>query len=107
MSPPFRTVLHGTCLLDGRHPAGSKLARECPVLRRARRQRHDPGRAADPGASVPPGDTQLALPVRTPAERRRQSRARQIEAAGGLEAYRQQERERVRTARRRPPPATG
>jgi hypothetical protein len=28
----FRTVLHGTCLLKGKHPAGSRLARECPVL---------------------------------------------------------------------------
>lgn len=34
----FRTVLHGTCLLAGKHPPGSKMARECPVLRRARRQ---------------------------------------------------------------------
>lgn len=37
--PPkaFRTVLHGTCLLNGKHPPGSRLARECPVLRRAER----------------------------------------------------------------------
>lgn len=36
--PRFRrTILHGTCLLNGKHPPGSKLARECPVLRRARR----------------------------------------------------------------------
>lgn len=32
-----RTVLHGTCLLNGKHPPGSKLARECPLLRRQRR----------------------------------------------------------------------
>jgi hypothetical protein len=37
MPKAFRTVLHGTCLLDGKHPPGSKLARECPVLRRAER----------------------------------------------------------------------
>ncbi len=29
---PPRTILHGTCLVGGRHPAGSALARECPVL---------------------------------------------------------------------------
>jgi hypothetical protein len=28
----FRTVLHGACLLGGKHPPGSALARECPVL---------------------------------------------------------------------------
>jgi hypothetical protein len=27
----FRTALHGVCLLAGRHPPGSALARECPV----------------------------------------------------------------------------
>lgn len=54
------TILHGTCLVNGQHPAGSKLARECPVLnaparseraRRAastRRERASGG----PGASV-------------------------------------------------------
>jgi hypothetical protein len=36
---PFRTILHGTCLLGGRHPKGSKLAKECPVLRRQERQK--------------------------------------------------------------------
>lgn len=34
---PFRSVLHGTCLVGGRHPEGSQLAAECPVLRRQRR----------------------------------------------------------------------
>jgi hypothetical protein len=34
MAKVFRTVIHGTCLLDGKHPPGSKLARECPVLPR-------------------------------------------------------------------------
>jgi len=33
----FRTVLHGDCLLEGKRPPGSRLARECPVLRRQRR----------------------------------------------------------------------
>jgi hypothetical protein len=28
----FRTILHGVCLLVGKHPPGSVLARECPVL---------------------------------------------------------------------------
>jgi hypothetical protein len=34
----FRTVLHGTCLLNGRHPEGSQLARECSSLRPALRR---------------------------------------------------------------------
>lgn len=29
-APPYRTILHGTCLLNGQHPPGSALARECP-----------------------------------------------------------------------------
>lgn len=33
MAKKFRTILHGTCLLKGKHPPGSKLAKECPVLR--------------------------------------------------------------------------
>ena len=37
MTAPWRTVLHGTCLLDGQHPPGSRYARECPALRRQRR----------------------------------------------------------------------
>jgi len=42
---PFRSVLHGTCLVGGRHPVGSKLAKECPVLRHQARQ----GKAAKAG----------------------------------------------------------
>lgn len=44
--PPtgFRTVLHGTCLLNGKHPQGSKEARECPVLRRHRRAASRPAK---------------------------------------------------------------
>ncbi len=34
----FRTVLSGTCLINGHHPPGSDLARECPVLKRQARQ---------------------------------------------------------------------
>jgi hypothetical protein len=30
------TILHDRCLLNGHHPPGSELARECPVLRRKR-----------------------------------------------------------------------
>jgi hypothetical protein len=33
----FRTVVHGLCLLGGRHPEGSPLARECPVQNAGRR----------------------------------------------------------------------
>ncbi len=33
----FRTILHGTCLLAGKHPPGSALAGECPLARAARR----------------------------------------------------------------------
>jgi hypothetical protein len=33
----FRTVLHGTCLLAGKHPPGSALARECPMAKMAKR----------------------------------------------------------------------
>jgi hypothetical protein len=34
----YRTVLHGRCLVDGKHAPGSPWARECPVLRRQRKQ---------------------------------------------------------------------
>ena len=46
---PFRTVLYGTCLVDGQHPLGSKLARECPALRRQERCEHGP-QGVDSGA---------------------------------------------------------
>jgi hypothetical protein len=32
----FRSVTHGTCALDGRHPPGSKYGVECPVLNAAK-----------------------------------------------------------------------
>ena len=31
---PFRSITHGTCLLNGKHLAGSPEARACPVLQR-------------------------------------------------------------------------
>lgn len=34
----FRTVLHGQCLLNGKHPAGSQEARECPLARKTARK---------------------------------------------------------------------
>jgi hypothetical protein len=33
-----RTILHGTCLMGGRHEPGSQVARECPVLRAQKRR---------------------------------------------------------------------
>lgn len=33
MLKTYRTILHGTCLMGGRHEPGSQLARECPLLR--------------------------------------------------------------------------
>jgi hypothetical protein len=78
-----------------------------PVVEQARAARHGrrtPAsgvRTPDSGAIGRPGDTEIAWPVRTPAERRRAARQRQIEAAGGIEAYRAQERERKQAARRR------
>lgn len=48
-------VVFGTCLLNGKHPPGSKLARECPVARAARRttqaQKAAIARWRRPGAS--------------------------------------------------------
>jgi hypothetical protein len=45
----FRTALHGTCLLKGRHEPGSQLERECPLLRRQRRALQG-GEGVDSGA---------------------------------------------------------
>jgi hypothetical protein len=46
------TILHGTCLVNGQHPPGSALARECPVLNAPRRSerakraaQHEDGKA--------------------------------------------------------------
>jgi len=38
MLKTYRTILHGTCLVGGRHEPGSELARECPLLRAERRR---------------------------------------------------------------------
>lgn len=35
----YRTMLHGTCLVGGRHPEGSDLWLECPVVKAAERGR--------------------------------------------------------------------
>jgi hypothetical protein len=49
---PVRTVLAGTCLLQGKHPPGSPEAAECPILRRQefreRAQKAAAGRWAPP-----------------------------------------------------------
>ena len=53
MRKTYRTILHGTCLVGGRHEPGSELARECPLLRAERRrgigdQRVDTGLPSSP-----------------------------------------------------------
>jgi len=54
----FRSVTHGTCALDGKHPPGSVYAKECPVLnaaeRSARSQRAAATRWKGRGASTAP-----------------------------------------------------
>jgi hypothetical protein len=50
---PFRSVLHGACLVDGRHPEGSDLARECPVLRRQARSKLAPQGPDQRAAAAP------------------------------------------------------
>ena len=34
----YRTILHGTCLVGGRHQPGSELAHECPLLKAEKRR---------------------------------------------------------------------
>ena len=34
----YRSILHDTCLVGGRHQPGSQLAHECPLLRAAKRR---------------------------------------------------------------------
>ena len=50
----YRTVLHGTCLMGGRHEPGSQLARECPLLQAERRRGigHQGGDAGSPSTGV-------------------------------------------------------
>src|SRR5215467_2201284 len=38
MLKAYRTILHGTCLMGGRHEPGSPLARECPLPQAERRR---------------------------------------------------------------------
>ncbi len=38
MMKAYRTVLHDTCLMGGRHEPGSQLALECPLLRAEKRR---------------------------------------------------------------------
>jgi len=90
---PFRTILHGTCLVDGRHPEGSKLARECPVLRR--QKRHVQAQAGSdvgfPVRDAPNGQPgpKAASPR---AARQRRYRAKHPE-------YQQREADRLKTRR--------
>jgi hypothetical protein len=46
----YRTILHGTCLMGGRHEPGSQLARECPLLR-AKKRRGMGDQGVDTGSS--------------------------------------------------------
>src|SRR5215813_7898669 len=39
----YRTILHGTCLVGGRHQPGSELAHECPLKAKKRRGIGDQG----------------------------------------------------------------
>jgi hypothetical protein len=94
---PFRTVLHGTCLLGGQHPAGSKLARECPVLRR-QKQRHVQDKPAEVGIPVrdaPNGQGLRDSGTQAPApgaSRQRRYRAQHPE-------YQQREADRLKARR--------
>ena len=38
MRKTYRTILHGTCLVGGRHQPGSELAHECPLLKAEKRR---------------------------------------------------------------------
>lgn len=71
-SPSVRTVLHGTCLLDWKHPPGSVWARKCPLVnasarselsRRAARTRWGAGKQAGAGGSEHPGVVSRTPPM--------------------------------------------
>jgi len=49
----YRTILHGTCLVGGRHQLGSELARECPLLK-AEKRRGIGGQGVDTGLPASP-----------------------------------------------------
>jgi hypothetical protein len=67
---PFRTVLHGTCLLGGRHPAGSLEAKECPLnpqrieARSARAKKAAQSRYRAPGGARKQLDGSAPAPLR-------------------------------------------
>lgn len=72
MSRRPRTALHGTCLLDGKHPAGSVWAGECPLAnagarsarsRRAARTRWGTGKPAPAGGSEHPAPSPSIPPM--------------------------------------------
>jgi hypothetical protein len=42
----MKSIAHGTCLMNGNHPPGSALARECPVRRSAARTLARPEKTA-------------------------------------------------------------
>jgi hypothetical protein len=48
----MRSIIYGTCALNGQHTPGSKYAAECPVLRRCARSHQ--------GGSESAGDTEVA-----------------------------------------------
>lgn len=56
----FHTSLRGTCLLRGQHPAGSRFALECPVLK-AQERAKSASEGRDSGSrestSASPGDS--------------------------------------------------
>ena len=67
MTTRFRSVLSGTCLLNGRHAEGPKYAAECPVLRRAQRRQGTP--ESPTGGVDPPRRNRRPQTVTTAAER--------------------------------------
>jgi hypothetical protein len=54
MPRSFRTILHGTCLLAGQHPPGSRYAAECPVVRAQKRGAKPRNRAGNTTTAGPP-----------------------------------------------------
>lgn len=101
-----RSVLHGACLLGGKHQDPA-MAASCPVLRAQGVQGdREIAPAVDETAvrTVPVAETHadIASPVSNASESRQaRHRSRRIEEAGGIEEYRRRERERVRASRAR------
>jgi hypothetical protein len=67
-----------TCLLNGQHPDGSDLAKECPVLQREKRRAKRLAMKLGPVAGIvtgnPPHDPTRYPPYRVPGNRREQPR---------------------------------